>query len=151
MTGPGCDDMNRELEINRAVAEVLGRPDLNGVYRVSQSGCAVQPILDGRTLADKQSLLAGIAQALEFPDYFGANWDALEECLGDMSWREGRICLLIEHADAIPEALLNTLLAIFSAQAEQWASEGRVCSLFLCGLDDTKMRAAINAEIPLLA
>lgn len=143
--------MSGLLEPERSIAEVLERPDLNGVYRVSQCGFDVQPLLDGRALADKQSLLAGIGQVLEFPDYFGANWDALEECLGDMSWRAGRICLFVEHADAIPRPLLNTLLAIFSAQAEQWASQGRVCSLFLCRLDDAKMGAEINTEIPLLA
>jgi RNAse (barnase) inhibitor barstar len=88
-------------------------------------------------------LLAGIARAFDFPDYFGGNWDALEECLSDMSWRDGPIILLIEHAEAIPDALIATLREVFSQMAEQWAEEGRVCSLFLTGME--------NTDIPLLA
>ncbi len=139
--------MSRLSGIERAVAEVLERPDMNGIYRVSKPGFGFHPVLDGRALGDKQALLAGIARALEFPEYFGENWDALEECLRDMSWRSGQISVLIEHADAIPAALLATFLEIVSQLAEQWACEGRVCSLFLAGLDDDRF----SAEIPLLA
>jgi hypothetical protein len=141
------DEMSRLSGIERAVAEVLERPDMNGIYRVSKPGFGFHPVLDGRALGDKQALLAGIARALEFPEYFGENWDALEECLRDMSWRSGQISVLIEHADAIPAALLATFLEIVSQLAEQWACEGRVCSLFLAGLDDDRF----SAEIPLLA
>jgi hypothetical protein len=42
----------------------------------------------------KEQLLDAIAAAMEFPDYFGRNWDALNDCLGDMMWatRGGRNC-----------------------------------------------------------
>ena len=36
--------------------------------------------------ASKAQLLAGIATALHFPDYFGHNLDALYEFLSDLSW-----------------------------------------------------------------
>jgi RNAse (barnase) inhibitor barstar len=42
--------------------------------------------LDGRRCVDKQALLGQCASTLGFPDYFGRNWDALEECLNDLSW-----------------------------------------------------------------
>jgi RNAse (barnase) inhibitor barstar len=129
--------------IQRAVSEVLERPERNGIYRLSQADVGFQPVLDGRALRSKKSLLAGVARALDFPDYFGENWDALEECLSDMSWRDGQISLLIEHADSIPDALFATFREVFGQMAEQWAEQGRVCSLFLTGLD--------NTDIPLLA
>ena len=34
----------------------------------------------------KQQLLACLARELQFPPHFGHNWDALEECLRDLSW-----------------------------------------------------------------
>jgi RNAse (barnase) inhibitor barstar len=135
--------MGNPRMIQRAVSEVLEQPERNGIYRLTQSDFGFQPVLDGRALRSKKSLLAGIARALDFPEYFGENWDALEECLRDMSWRDGQISLLIEHADSIPDALFATLREVFGQIAEQWATEGRVCSLFLCGLEKT--------DIPLLA
>jgi RNAse (barnase) inhibitor barstar len=135
--------MSRAQDIETAVAEVLRRPDLNGVYRLSLSGFGTEARLDGRCMVDKRALLTSVSQVLDFPDYFGKNWDALEECLGDMHWREGPIWLVIEHANAIPQGLLDTLLEIFTDQATAWADAERACSLFLCDLD--------NPAIPLLA
>lgn len=135
--------MSQLANIKRAVNAVLADPEKNGIYRLSHSGFGFAPTLDGRTLHSKKSLLAGVARALDFPDYFGENWDALEECLSDMSWCDGQIGLLIEHADAIPDALLATLTDVFMSVAQQWIEDGRACSLFLSGLD--------QPDIPLLA
>jgi len=136
-------EMGNPKMIQRAVSEVLEQPERNGIYRLSQSDFGFQPVLDGRALRSKKSLLAGVARAFDFPDYFGENWDALEECLSDMGWRDGEISLLIEHADSIPDALFATFRQVFGQMAEQWAGEGRVCCLFLTGLEDS--------DIPLLA
>jgi hypothetical protein len=47
----------------------------------------------------KQKLLAILADKLQFPGYFGWNWDALEELLQDLSWLpEGRPVLMV-HED----------------------------------------------------
>jgi hypothetical protein len=37
--------------------------------------------------SDKAGLLARTADALEFPAWFGHNWDALADCLTDLAWR----------------------------------------------------------------
>lgn len=37
-------------------------------------------------LADKQAVLAWYAEVLRFPPHFGGNWDALNDCLSDLSW-----------------------------------------------------------------
>ena len=51
---------------------------------------------------DKAALLREIAAALEFPGGFGANWDALADSLGDLSWLSapGYLLLLDHCADA---------------------------------------------------
>ena len=46
----------------------------------------------------KTNLLTAIAEAGGFPAYFGGNWDALEECLRDLSWiKEEKVIVL--HRD----------------------------------------------------
>jgi len=51
-----------------------------------------------RGISDKARLLAELARRLSFPDYFGLNWDALDECLRDLSWlAPGNVVL--KHAD----------------------------------------------------
>ena len=42
--------------------------------------------LDGSAIHDKASLLDAFAAGFSFPDWFGRNWDALADCLGDLSW-----------------------------------------------------------------
>jgi hypothetical protein len=41
-------------------------------------------VVDGVT--SKADLLRFLAAHLSFPDYFGHNWDALDECLRDLAW-----------------------------------------------------------------
>ena len=73
--------------------------------------------LDGAGVADKSGFLRAIAEAMSFPAYFGQNWDALEECLTDLSWvagadRAGHI-LLYEHvAPLIREAPADWAVAL---------------------------------------
>ena len=40
-------------------------------------------ILDGKEIIDECKLLESLNRFFNFPDYFGWNWDALEECLRD--------------------------------------------------------------------
>lgn len=49
-------------------------------------------------ITTKAALLTELAQRLHFPDYFGMNWDALDECIHDLSWLPvGPVVL--KHAD----------------------------------------------------
>ncbi len=93
----------------------------DGVFRVIRLPTEPMPTLDGRLLGDKAGLLAALGHALHFPDYYGGNWDALEECLADLSWHEGALHLLITHADTLPDALRENLADIFLGAAKQWA------------------------------
>ena len=49
-------------------------------------------------LASKTELFAFLRQAIPLPEYFGNNWDALEECLGDLGWLGNEKIALI-HQD----------------------------------------------------
>ena len=49
-------------------------------------------------IKSKSVLLEALYDALRFPDYFGSNWDALDECICDLSWLPaGRVALI--HRD----------------------------------------------------
>lgn len=77
---------------------------------------------------DKATLLARFAAALQFPDWFGHNWDALSDCLTDLSWlpaRHYRVELAQPQAlrTTAPETL-DTVLEILGEAAEFWADEG---------------------------
>lgn len=61
--------------------------------------------IDLRTCTTKTDALQRIADALNFPPWFGHNWDALSDCLADLSWLPGSgHVLLLEHTDRLRSA-----------------------------------------------
>lgn len=81
--------------------------------------------LDGRRARDKDAFLTLCAEAFELPDYFGRNWDALEDCLTDLSWApadKGYVVLYeawAELADA-DQASFRTALDVFAEAVASW-------------------------------
>jgi len=49
-------------------------------------------------LANKEALLAWYAKDLRFPSYFGANWDAFNDCIRDLSWVAASNIIIV-HGD----------------------------------------------------
>jgi len=76
--------------------------------------------------AGKDALLERMARSLAFPQWFGGNWDALEDCLSDLSWSkaDGHV-LLIEDAAALPADERGILTDILSSVAAYWAERKR--------------------------
>ena len=55
--------------------------------------------LSGKKCATLRSFYGQVAKALHFPDYFGKNLDALDECLADLSWIEQKeVALTVREA-----------------------------------------------------
>jgi len=75
--------------------------------------------------------LKEFSRALEFPDYCGCNWDALEECLTDLEWlpAKGYVVLITDAQAVIPdeEEEYETLLEILNDVGEAW-SKGQTSS-----------------------
>jgi RNAse (barnase) inhibitor barstar len=86
----------------------------------------VQKIIKGLHCKTPATLFAEFARALEFPDYFGHNWDALEECLADLEWlpTKGYILLITDAASVLSndETEFETLLEILRDAGEAWGS-----------------------------
>lgn len=64
---------------------------------LAAAGVDVVARLDGADARDKPRFMAAVARALQFPDYFGGNWDAFEECLGELQWQNRSVVLIIDH------------------------------------------------------
>jgi len=74
---------------------------------------------------DKDVALDRIAQALDFPDWFGRNWDALADCLSDLEWLEPAdgYVLALDNIQELREAAPDdyaTLIEVFDDVASAW-------------------------------
>lgn len=96
-------------------------------------GHAVAPV-DLAGCGDKAEVLDRFARALRFPDWFGNNWDALADCLGDLSWwpADGYL-LLVDHAGAW-RAADGDAFAIVLDILDQAAGEWRMRRVPFCAL-----------------
>ena len=119
--------------------ERLRDPVRSGVYRASVRD-AIDEALRGSALdaatVDLQGgdALRPIAQALHFPAWFGGNWDALEDCLGDLSWRPGEGHVLVfQNWHALASDDLGILIDVLRSSAESWSGRGK--SFFAVLLD----------------
>jgi RNAse (barnase) inhibitor barstar len=116
----------------------LGQVDHNGVYPVAQDSLAalahaavqaggVLAHIDLTGCAGKAELLARIGEALEFPDGMGRNWDALADCLGDLSWLPGSgYTLLFAGGNDLYQAnedAFATLVDILNGIAAVWQQQ----------------------------
>lgn len=58
--------------------------------------------LDLAGVTGKSAFMDHCARALDLPDWFGRNWDALADCLGDLSWAppaRGRLLVVTGRRD----------------------------------------------------
>jgi Barstar (barnase inhibitor) len=61
--------------------------------------------LDGSQICGKETFLIKVAEAMKFPDYFGFNWDALDECITDLGWcPANRYVLIYDQPEVFSKA-----------------------------------------------
>lgn len=77
---------------------------------------------------DEADLLSKLAEEMNFPDYFGRNWDALEECLNDLEWipASGYVLFIRDSGSAWGKSpySLGMLISIWLAAAKNWSELG---------------------------
>lgn len=106
----------------RAMPGILG--DAGWTERAGQAGWRAFH-LDGRRARDKDAFLRLCAETFAFPEWFGGDWDALEDCLADLSWtpaRNGYVVLYESWAELAEtdQASFRTVLDVFAEAVEAW-------------------------------
>ncbi|SRR5713226_872652 len=88
--------------------------------------------LRGRKMTTVSALFDEFVAALQFPPYFGENWDAFEECITDLSWLPADCYILVvTDADALlrhePVSELETFLTILQDAGDEWSHSTPPC------------------------
>ena len=115
--------------------ERLSDASKSGVYR-STTGAVIAEAcrgsdlrisgIDFKGVKNKADLLSRVASSLDFPDWWGRNWDALKDSLADLSWTAARgTIMVIDHVQDLPSDDLRTLTEILQEVALLWAKDGR--------------------------
>ena len=75
----------------------------------------------------RSSFFSWISKAMDFPGYFGRNWDALNDCLGDIDWLskyEGWALLFLNAEQLLckekPDEF-KTLVEILDGNGKEWS------------------------------
>jgi len=67
------------------------------------------------------SFLCEVGSILKFPDYYGENWNAFEECINDLSWiKEKNVVLIHKEMPNIPTDQQLIYLDILKNAVESW-------------------------------
>ena len=126
------------LEDNRGGVWLLpGHADVKSVQACAKRHGFAFFHIEGKNIARKEQLLNHVATALRFPDEFGHNWDALEECLTDLEWVDADGYLIYyDHIDGLLGAhpdQFETLVEILRDAVASWKSDDTAMVVLLSG------------------
>jgi len=129
-----------------SIAKQLAEGQNSGVYQLirqpeqieqaaKQAGLTMFRI-DFTHVKGKKDLLDQVAKALQFPAWFGSNWDALNDSLTDLDWlgvKAGYVIVFenIEHFARSHAQDFHVVTEILRAASEYWKNENRPFWVFL--------------------
>lgn len=83
--------------------------------------------LEGRSIGSPEDLFSALGKNFAFPSYFGNNWDALDECLRDLSWlpANGYVLAITDAARLwkLAPRVAGKLTESWLFSAEYWAQK----------------------------
>jgi RNAse (barnase) inhibitor barstar len=79
--------------------------------------------IDGQALRSDDALFGALGEAFQFPDYFGDNWDALDEVLRDLEWiAPTKVVLTLDGRQGIElNRTFGRLLSAWLSAAQEWS------------------------------
>ena len=124
--------MNKEF-----FRKLLPQTDLCGIYHLPSG--SLKPLEEASEFLDYarfnidflesgeiQSVLDTLGQTLGFPKWYGANLDALNDCLTDFSWHEASgYVFIISGSNALYEQsnVFDKINTVFSHAIEEWRDQ----------------------------
>jgi len=97
-------------------------------YESVKDGSTVVKQVEGSKCTTLDELFTEFANAFEFPDYFGSNWAAFDECLNDLDWLPGESYLLlisdIDQVNKTSDNIFKTFVETLERSVSEW-TEGR--------------------------
>lgn len=129
--------------------DTLGNADIAGVYEIPEGG--IDAVLaaaeanghivyriDLRQARTRDQLLKMVGEGLELPGWYGANYDALADCLCDFSWlpAPGYTVILenCHNLNTLAGAEFNMLIDVFAEAARFWREQEKPVPLW-CFVD----------------
>lgn len=80
--------------------------------------------INGKNVTSKAKFIQAAAEAMNFPEYFGDNWDAFSDCINDLSWlsADGYILLYTQPDNFAKKDPQEWLIAldVFQEAVEYW-------------------------------
>ena len=81
-------------------------------------------IIDGKDCPNKKALFNTFSSELQFPDLFGNNWDAFNDCFNDLEWLHSNQYVLFfknfEELLTLDRDELDTFLEIIEEAIKEW-------------------------------
>lgn len=89
--------------------------------------------LEGQSITSQDLYFQEIAKLFQFPNYFGHNWDAVADCLTDLSWEEGdRILIVYSNSQSLRDRNnWEIAMKVWSNTIEFWEQQGVMVSVVL--------------------
>lgn len=124
--------------MSQQLQKLLSRPEVAGIYHLPHGDCKALKQAshalnfgwlqaDFGELQEITAILEKLGKDLGLPDWYGANYDALADCLADLSWNTAPgYVLLISGADELhahDETAFDTLNDVLTAVIESWQEE----------------------------
>ena len=127
--------------------DTLTNTEISGVYEIPEGG--VEALLaaaeankylvyrvDLRKARSREQMLGLVGEGLELPAWYGANYDALMDCLCDLNWvpAPGYVIILenCHNIATLAPPEFNMMIDVFAEAANAWREEDKP---FWCFVD----------------